>query len=169
MRREFDDIIESLIARAEADPAFEQSEDVLSLMLQVRFEGGTAMSQGDIADELFTLLVAGHETTATELAWGIERLRRHPDLLERLADEVDTGESTLLQATVHEVLRTRPVINGSARIVVAPSISLGPWVIPCSHTVAVDITLTNHNEAVYRDAASFNPDRFVGVSPDMYA
>jgi cytochrome P450 len=100
---------------------------------------------------------------------GVERLRRHPELLARLVVEVDAGESALLQATVHEVLRTRPVIDGSARKVVAPSISLGPWVIPRGHTVAVNISLTNQNEAVYRDAAAFNPVRFLGANPDTYS
>jgi cytochrome P450 len=71
MRTEFDDIVGKLMARAQADPAFEQREDVLSLMLQAHYEDGTAMSHSDIGDELFTLLVAGHETTATELAWAV--------------------------------------------------------------------------------------------------
>jgi cytochrome P450 len=96
-------------------------------------------------------------------------LRRHPDVLTKLAEEVDSGEWALLQSTVHEVLRTRPVIDGSARIVLAPAISLGPWVIPRGYTVAVNISLTNHNEAVYRNALDFNPDRFLGVSPDTYS
>jgi cytochrome P450 family 138 len=169
MRKELDDIIGSLIARAEADPAFEQREDVLSLMLQARYEDGTAMSHSDIGDELFSLMVAGHETTATSLAWAVERLRRHPKLLARLVEEVDAGGSELLQATVNELLRTRPVIDGAARQVVAPCISLGPWVIPRGYTVAVNIGLTHQNEAVYRDAAAFNPDRFLGASPDTYS
>jgi cytochrome P450 len=169
MRTELDGIIGSLIARAEKDPALEQREDVLSLMLQARYEDGTAMSHSDITDELFTLVVAGHETTATSLAWAVERLRRHPDALARLVEEVDSGGSALLQATVHEVLRTRPVIDGSARRVVAPAICLGPWVIPRGHNVAVNISLTNLNEAVYRDAGAFNPDRFLGVDPDTYS
>lgn len=169
MRKELDDIIESLIARARADPAFEQREDVLSLMLQARYEDGTAMSHSDIGDELFSLMVAGHETTATSLAWAVERLRRHPKLLARLVEEVDAGGSVLLQATVYELLRTRPVIDGAARQVVAPCISLGPWVIPRGYTVAVNIGLTHQNEAVYRDAAAFNPDRFLGASPDTYS
>lgn len=169
MRRQFDDITGSLTARALADPALEKRDDILSLMLQARYEDGTAMSQSDIADELFTLVAAGHETTATELAWAVERVRRHPKLMERLVEEVDSGGSALLQATVHEVLRVRPVIDGSARIVEAPVISLGPWVIPRGYTVAVNVGLTNHNEAVYDRPLEFNPDRFIGVSPGTYS
>jgi len=71
LRREFDVIVQSLIDRVEADPNLEQRDDVLSLMLQSRYEDGTAMSRSDLADELFTLLAAGHETTATQLAWAV--------------------------------------------------------------------------------------------------
>jgi cytochrome P450 len=169
MRNELDEIIGSLIARAQADRGLDQREDVLSLLVQARYEDGTTMSHSEIADELFTFLVAGEETTATELAWAVERIRRHPDLLERLVEEVDSGGSALLEATVQEVLRTRPVIEGSARKVVAPSISLGPWVIPRGYNVSVHISLTHESEAVYRDALSFNPDRFLEVNPSTYS
>ena len=83
------------------------------------------MSHSDVADELFTLLAAGHETTATSLAWAVERLRRHPEVLSRLVEEVDAGELALLQATIHEVQRNRPVFDGAARQVIAPSMPLG--------------------------------------------
>ena len=91
----------------------------------------------DVADELFTLLAAGHKTTATSLAWAVEQLRRHPEVLSRLVEEVDAGELALLQATIHEVQRNRPVIDDAARQVIAPGMPLGPWVIPQGHTVWV--------------------------------
>ena len=97
-----------LIAEARTDPAFEDRNDVLALMLQARYEDGAPISDDHIADELLTLLAAGHETTATTLAWTVERLRRHPRLLSRLTAEVDAGGSELLQATIWEVQRTRP-------------------------------------------------------------
>jgi cytochrome P450 len=169
MRAELDVIFATLIARAQSDPALEQRSDVLSLLLQARYDDGTSMSHSDIGDELFTLLVAGHETTATSLAWAVERLRRHPEVLARLAAEVDAGESTLLQAAVHEVLRTRPIIDAVSREVTAQSISLGPWVIPRGHIVTVNIGLVHQNERVYADATAFNPDRFLGNNPDTYS
>jgi cytochrome P450 family 138 len=169
MRHELDDIIGSLTARALADPALEQRSDILSLLLQARYDDGTAMPHSEIADELFTLMVAGFETTATSLAWSVERLRRHPDVLERLAEEIDAGESALLDATIYEVLRTRPVIDGVGRQVVAPAITLGPWVIPRGYTVTVNAGLMHLNDSVYGDAAAFKPERFLGVNPDMYA
>jgi cytochrome P450 family 138 len=127
------------------------------------------MSHSDVADELFTLLAAGHETTATSLAWAVERLRRHPRVLSRLVDEVDSAGSDLLQATINEVQRNRPVIDGAARKVIAPTMPLGPWVIPRGHTIRVDIPLAHQNSAVYADPDAFNPDRFLEANPDMYA
>ena len=103
----------TLIADTRTDPAFDDRNDVLSLMLQARYENGSPISDEHVADELLTLLAAGHETTATTLAWTIERMRRHPRLLSRLTEEVDAGGSELVQATIWEVQRTRPVIDGT--------------------------------------------------------
>jgi cytochrome P450 len=113
--------------------------------------------------------VAGHETTASSLAWAVERLRRHPDLLERLVNEVDAGGAELLQATVQETLRIRPIIDSVSREVTAPSIQLGPWIIPRGHVVIVNIALTHENDAAFADALAFNPDRFLSTSPDFYS
>ena len=93
LRRRYDAIIAQLIADARNDPALEERNDVLALMLQARYEDGSPISDDHVADELLTLLAAGHETTATTLAWAVERLRRHPRLLTRLVDEVDVVDS----------------------------------------------------------------------------
>jgi cytochrome P450 len=167
LRREFDTIVGSLIDRVAADPNLEQRDDVLSLLLQARYEDGTAMSRSDLADELLTLLAAGHETTATQLAWAVERLRRHPGVLSRLVDEVDSSGSDLLQATINEVQRNRPVIDGAARQVIAQEMPLGQWVIPHGYTVQVDIPLTHQN--AYPNPDRFDPDRFMKSSPDLYS
>jgi cytochrome P450 family 138 len=167
LRGEFDTIVGSLIDRVAADPNVAERDDVLSLLLQARYEDGTAMSRSDLADELLTLLAAGHETTATQLAWAVERLRRHPGVLSRLVDEVDSGGSDLLQATINEVQRNRPVIDGAARQVIAPEMPLGQWVIPHGYTVQVDIPLTHQN--AYPDSDRFDPDRFLVESPDLYS
>ncbi|WP_370068631.1 cytochrome P450 [Mycobacterium sp. MAA66] len=169
LRRQFNGIVGSLIATAEADPRLAERADVLSLMLQARYEDGTPMTDSDVADELLTLLAAGHETTATSLAWAIERLRRHPRVLKRLVAAVDAGDADLLQATIYEVQRVRPVINGAVRQVCAESMPLGQWTIPRGHTVIVGITLTHHRDAVYPDANGFNPDRFLDTVPDSYS
>jgi hypothetical protein len=166
-RQDFDAIIDSLIdkaARAAGDRG-----DILSLMLAARYDDGSAMSRGEIADQLLTLLAAGHETTATTLAWAVERLRRHPALLARLVAEVDAGGSELRQATILEVQRTRPVIDLTGRTVKADSVRLGEWVIPRGYNLLVGISLVHDDDEVFPDAASFDPDRFVGAKPDSYA
>ena len=167
-RRRYDEIIARLIADIRSDPGFEERNDVLSLMLQARYEDGSPISDDHVADELLTLLAAGHETTATTLAWTVERLRRHPRLLSRLTAEVDAGGSDLVQATIWEVQRTRPVINGTARMTKA-RIRLGEWVIPERHVVLASISLAHMTDGSFADPEAFNPDRFVGNPPDNYA
>ncbi|BBY15913.1 cytochrome P450 [Mycolicibacterium litorale] len=163
-RRRIDAVIESLIAEARADPGFADRTDVLALLLQARYEDGEPMSDAHIADELLTLLTAGHETTSTALAWAVERLRRYPALLSRLTAEVDAGGSELRQATIWEVLRTRPVLDGALRRT-KTRIRLGDWVIPEGYTIMASVQLAHSAEASFPDAASFDPDRFVGAAP----
>ena len=107
-RREYDAIGDRLIDKAQADPSLASHDDVLALMLQSRYEDGSPMTRAEIADELITMLAAGHETTATTLAWAVERLQRHPQLLDRRVADLDAGSEDLLTATVFEILRTRP-------------------------------------------------------------
>jgi cytochrome P450 len=169
MRAQLDEIFVILIARALADPALHRRTDILSLLLQARDDDGNPMSHGEIGDELLTLVVAGHETTATSLSWAMERLRRHQVVLDRLVAEIDAGSSDLLQATVWEVLRTRPIIDAVSRQVIAPSIALGPWLIPKDHIITVNIGLVHGNEAVFPDADAFDPARFLHEAPNTYA
>ncbi len=166
-RRRYNEIIAELIAEARNDPAFEERNDVLALMLQARYEDGSSISDDHVADELLTLLSAGHETTATTLAWAIERLRRHPRVLSRLASEVDAGGSELLQATIWEVQRTRPVVEATIRVA-RERIRLGEWVIPKDHAVIASITMSHASEQNFADPTSFNPDRFLGANPDTH-
>lgn len=161
--------LDQLIVQAQNDPDLAQRQDVLALLLQAGTEDGSAMTRREIAEELLTLVGAGHETTATTVAWALERLRRNPAVLRRLVDEVDAGESPYLDATVQEVLRVRPPIDAVARRVVAPSITLGPWVIPRDHTVVVSIGLSHLNEASFGAATEFDPGRFIGSAPNPYA
>jgi cytochrome P450 family 138 len=166
-RREYDAIVDRLIAAARDDRLAER-DDVLALMLQSRYDDGTGMSRDEIADQLLTLLSAGHETTATTLAWAVERLRRHPAVLRRLADEADAGGSQLREATILEIQRVRPVIDGTARQVRAPGMQLGRWRLPAGQVVLVSIYLIHNDEALFADASRFDPDRFAGSRPDSY-
>ncbi|TWP47004.1 cytochrome P450 [Lentzea tibetensis] len=162
LRREYDAIVARLISKAEG------GDDVLTLMLQSRYDDGSAMSTGDIADQLLTLLAAGHETTATTLAWAVERLRRHPDVLAALAHEVDAGGSALRDATILEVQRTRPVIDLVGRQVKTDGFQLGRWTVPKGYIVLVSISLIHEDESVFPNARAFDPSRFLGARPDLY-
>jgi cytochrome P450 len=162
-RRRFDAIIDGLIAEARADPAIEDRKDVLALLLQARYENGEPISDQHISDELFTLLGSGHETTASSLAWAWERLIRHPALLQRLTDEVDAGGSEFRQAVIWEVQRTRPVLDGTTRRT-KTRIRLGDWVLPEGTNIIISIKLAHGSEESFPDAATFNPDRYMGTN-----
>ena len=162
-RRRFDAVIASLIAEARADPAIEERNDVLALLLQARYENGEPISDEHIADELLTLLGSGHETTASSLAWALERLSRHPELCQRLAEEADAGGSELRQATIWEVQRTRPVLDGTTRRT-KTRIRLGEWVLPEGTNIIISINLAHDSEEdISRTRQSFNPDRYMGT------
>jgi cytochrome P450 len=165
-RRDYDAIVDRLIAGALADPGLADRDDVLALMLQSRYQDGSPMTRDEIADELITMLAAGHETTATTLAWAIERLRRHPELLNRLVADLDAGSEEVLNATIFEVLRTRPVIDTTFRQVKAPTLQIGTWTIPQGQTIVASIGLLHADESVFHDAHRFDPDRFMTRRPD---
>ena len=121
------------------------------------------MSRADLCDELLTLICAGHETTASALAWTFERLRRHPDVLVELAREVDDGGGEFRRATIAESLRVRTVIDVAGRRVRAPSADIGDWRIPQDRTVLVRIADLHENPDVFSRPERFDPDRFFGT------
>lgn len=166
IRRDYDLIVDELIAAARADPRLGDRTDVLAVMLRSSYADGSAMSRDEIADQLVTLLTAGYETTATTLTWAVERLRRHPEVLARLVAELDDGDDALLLATIAEVQRCRPVVDTTFREVSAPSYELGPWTLPQGQTVMVAIGLVHESEALYGDYRRFDPDRFLTARPD---
>ncbi|MEA2390602.1 MAG: cytochrome family, partial [Solirubrobacteraceae bacterium] len=108
------------VRRRRDEPDLADREDILSLLLSARDEDGEGLSDGELRDELVTLLVAGHETTATALSWALERLVRHPEALRRLQDEVEGGEEAYVDAVVKETLRLRPVLPIVNRRLTAP-------------------------------------------------
>src|SRR5262249_10902524 len=114
-RAALDEFIYEEIRLRRAEPGYEERDDVLSLLLGARDEDGVAMSDRELRDELVTVLGAGHETTATGLAWAVERLVRTPAVLAKLRDSIAAGSEDYLAATVKETLRTRPVIVDVAR------------------------------------------------------
>jgi cytochrome P450 len=167
MRREYDVIVEKLITKAERD--LDGRNDVLALMLQSRYDDGSAMTHSEIADQLLTLLTAGHETTATTLAWAVERLRRHPAVLRELVEEADAGGSALREAAILEVQRTRPVIDLVGRQVKADNFELGRWTLPKGLAILVSIASIHQDEKIFPNPQAFDPSRFVAAKPDLYA
>ena len=168
-RARYDRIVDSLIERARRDPALDERDDVLALLLQARYDDGSALTRDEIADQLVTLLTAGHETTATSLAWILERLRRHPDVLARLVAEVDGDGTELLAAVITETQRTRPVIDVTFRQVRAESLQLGRWTVPRGTMLMPAIGLIHSDPSLFADPERFDPGRFVGTRPDTFA
>jgi cytochrome P450 family 135 len=162
-----DRLIYREIAERRRSEDLEQREDILSLLVAARHEDGSPMSDEEMRDELLTLLVAGHETTATSLAWAVERLSRHPDKLSRLREEVEAGESAYLTATIQETLRLRPVISIVLRRL-TEAVEIGGYEIPAGTSVAPCIYLVHANPEVYPDPGRFLPERFVDNPPGTY-
>jgi cytochrome P450 len=168
-RARYDAIIDKLIDDERGDPYFEDRTDVLALMLRSTYEDGSAMSREDIGDELLTLLAAGHETTASALAWTFERISRHPEVLAGLAAEADTDDNELRQATILESQRSRTVIDAIGRHVYAPVYELGEWLIPRGHTIIVSISRMHADAELFPEPERFDPQRFVGTKPPSFA
>jgi cytochrome P450 len=142
-------------------------DDVLSMLLLARHEDGAAMDPTELRDELVTLLVAGHETTATALAWALERLTRHPAALERLTEETRAGDEEYLDAVIRETLRLRPVLPFVGRKLTQPQ-TIGGWDLPAGARVAPSIHLVHRRPDLYPDPAAFRPERWLGVRPNPY-
>jgi cytochrome P450 len=166
-RRRFDAIINSLIAEARNDPDFEERGDMLAVLMRARYNNGEPVPDSHIADELLCFLGAGHETSASQLTWTLERLRRHPQLLSRLADEIDAGGSELRHATIWEAQRIRPCVDGTVRRT-KQRIRLGEWVLPERTALIVYNELAHKSEDNFPDAMTFDPDRFLGASPPPF-
>ena len=147
----------------------EGRDDVLSLLLEARHEDGSPMTDRELRDELITLLVAGHETTATALAWALERLVRHPEVLDRLVAEVrDEGDGgAYLDAVVKETLRLRPVVPAVIRRLKAP-MELGGYELPAGVFVSPSIYLTHRRPDIYPEPEAFRPERFLERPPGTY-
>jgi len=162
-----DRLIYEEIAARRASPDVSERDDILSLLLEARHEDGSPMSDTELRDELITLLVAGHETTATALAWAVERLARHPGKLDRLTEEVRSGEDAYLDAVIAETLRLRPVISLVARHLVEP-MEIGGRLLPAGVTVAPSIYLVHRRPDIYPEPERFLPERFLDTPPGTY-
>ncbi|MDQ3573287.1 MAG: cytochrome P450 [Actinomycetota bacterium] len=156
-------IFEEIRARRAAGDAPDR-DDIFSLLLAARDEEGEPLTDQELRDELMTLLVAGHETTATALAWTLERIARHPEVLERLRSDPG-GE--YLDAVIKETLRLRPVVPAVARRLKEP-MEFGGWKLPAGVHIAPSIYLMHRRPDIYPDPLAFRPERFLGKPPGTY-
>jgi cytochrome P450 len=157
---------EIAIRRGEADVL--ERDDVLSLLLQAKHEDGASMSDRELRDELVTVIGAGHETTATALAWAVERLVRTPRVLDRLRDSIAAGEEDYLWAVIRETLRTRPVITDVARKLTAQA-EIGGYGVPSGTLVLPAIMAVHYREDLYPRPFEFRPERFLEGQGEGYA
>ena len=165
-RAAVDELIYEEIARRRDAPDLAEREDVFSMLLLARDEDGEAMTDAELRDELVTLLVAGHETTATGLAWAFELLLRRPDVLSRAR----TGDRAYLDAVVKETLRLKPVIAGVGRVVRGEPFPLGPYTVPPGIEINPSIAAIHRRRDRYPDPRDFRPERFLGDdAPDTYS
>jgi cytochrome P450 len=165
---ETDEILAAEIARRRADPVLAEREDILSLLVAARDEDGQGMSDGELRDQLMTLLMAGHETTATALAWAFDLLFRHPQAMERLRDEVEGDEHRYLDAVAEETLRLRPVVPFVGRELRVP-MELGGYELPAGTVVMPSIYLTHTRADLFPEPYAFRPERFLGEQPETYS
>ncbi|HTA32035.1 MAG TPA: cytochrome P450 [Solirubrobacteraceae bacterium] len=153
------------IAATRADPRLDEREDILAMMVAARDEDGEGLSDEQLRDELITLIAAGHETTATATAWGVELLVHHPTVMARAG----AGEDAYLEALVKEILRIRsPIPITSARHMLEP-FTIGMWSIPPDVAVLVDAYGVHHDPRTYAEPHAFRPERFLEDPPDGYS
>jgi cytochrome P450 len=166
-----DELIYELIEQRRLEDS--DGDDVLAMLLAATHEDGSPMSPQELRDELMTALVAGHETTASELAWAFERLAREPAVLARLREELDDGsDEEYLTATINEILRLRPVLpNAEPRLVKQP-VEIGGFRYPPGVALLANAHLVHHDPAIYPDPRAFRPERFIesegGRAPGTY-
>jgi cytochrome P450 len=168
-RRAVDEILFAEIARRRAEPDLADRDDVFSSLLLAEDEDGQRLSDQEVRDELVTLLVAGHETTATGLAWTFDLLLHAPRVLARLRESLAAGESDYLEAVVKEALRVRPVIPGVGRMVRDEPFALDGYLIPPGVEINPSITTIHRRADRYPAPQEFRPERFLAAdAPDTY-
>ena len=169
LRDRVDRLLYEEIERRRQAPDGEDRKDILALLLSARDEAGEPLSDRELRDQLITLLLAGHETTATSIGWAFERLLRIPAALARLTSEIEDGESTeYLDAVIKETLRVRPVVSEVFR---APAVAteLGGYRFEPGTQLAVSILLLQYDPELYPpDPQAFRPERFLEGAPEPY-
>ncbi len=155
--------------RIRDDPTLNERSDVLSLLVRAQDEHGAKLSDADLRDDLVTLVVAGHEPTATALAWACDLLARNPDVSARIRESVASGDREYLKAAVKEVLRARPPLPASASRHALEPFPIGDWIVEPDALIFVDAIGMHSNSEVHAEPEAFRPERFLDDPPDSYA
>jgi cytochrome P450 len=166
LQEEIDALMFELIEERRAEGT--ERDDVLTMLLEARHEDGSPMSDQELRDELMTMLVAGHETTATSLAWAFERLLRTPRVLDRLVGELGSNGDAYLTATIQETLRRRPVLPNVEPRLVKREFELGGWRYPPGVCLVPNAYLIHHDPEIYPEPYEFRPERFLDEAPGTY-
>ncbi|WP_205698716.1 cytochrome P450 [Conexibacter sp. SYSU D00693] len=164
---EVDQLLRELVDERRATGG-EDRDDVLAMLLSATHEDGSPMTFAEIRDELVTALVAGHETTASQLAWTFERLSRERDVLHRLVASLDAGETDYLDATINESLRHRPVLPNAEPRLTKREVQIGGWTYPEGVVLSPHAYLVHHDPQVYPEPYAFRPERFLERPPGTY-
>jgi cytochrome P450 len=163
-----DELLHAEIAEHRSKPDLPDRDDILSMLMLSEFEDGTTMDDTELRDQLMTLLLAGHETTATALAWTFDLLLRHENTVSRLRASLEAGEDDYLRATISESLRLRPVLPLAGRRLVK-ELSVDGLTLPPGTDVSPAIWLTHTRADLYPEPFAFRPERFLEDGPDTYA
>jgi cytochrome P450 len=164
--QEADQLLYAEIAERRADPHLDERTDVLAMLVRATDEDGRTLSDRELRDQLMTLLVAGHDTTATALSWALERLTRHPAILDKAVKAADAGDAAgdeYLDAVAKETLRIRPVVFDVGRVLQKP-VELAGYQLPAGVMVVPGIGLVHSDSELYPDADRYDPDRMVGAT-----
>jgi cytochrome P450 len=160
---ESDRLFYAEIAERRADPHLDERTDTLAMLVRATDEHGRTMTDRELRDQLITLLVAGHDTTATGLSWALERLTRHPEILDLAVRAAEAGDDDYLDAVAKETLRVRPVVFDVGRVLKEP-MELAGYRLPAGVMVVPGIGLVHGNSDFYPDPERFYPDRMVGAA-----
>ena len=163
-----DEMLYEEIANRRLDSDGHTRDDILTLLLSARDEHGDPLTDRELRDELITILLAGHETTATSIGWAFERLLRNPPALQRLVAEVKAGKSDYIEAVIKETLRVRPVVTEVFRAPTEP-VELGGYRFEPGTQLAASILLVQYDPELYPpDPHAFRPERFLEGAPEPY-
>ena len=165
-----DEELYRVIAEHRRAPDLEERGDILSMLLLARDEDGQPLSDEELRDELMTLLLAGHETTASSLSWAFDQLTQKPQTLERLTEELRGGDDeTYVDAVIQETMRLRPVLPIVIRLLKEPiTVGQGRFRLPAGTRVAPAIILVHLRDDIYPDPFEFRPERFIETAPGTY-